>query len=190
MSVRKWIVALVPILIGNSAYSHHSHASLDRDDVRRMSGVVTRYLWRSPHVYIQANVLRENGTVVEYTMEMNNPMSMARAGWSKDTWAAGDRITWEGAHDRDKDRAYMGLTWAEREDGSRQEVQHAHGAQGNGSHVSLSLSDRKWIFLLAPDFFRSLEQSVHNCRARRNPAYPAAATVGSPVTLPRFKRRR
>jgi hypothetical protein len=121
MTARHWlaIVALIALFAGGFASAHHSHASLDRDDVRRMSGVVTRYLWRSPHVYIQVNVLRDDGSIAEYTMEMNNPMSMSRAGWNKDTWQVGDRILWEGAHDRDKDRTYMGLTWAEREDGSR-----------------------------------------------------------------------
>jgi hypothetical protein len=121
MTARHWlaIVALIALFAGGFASAHHSHASLDRDDVRRMSGVVTRYLWRSPHVYIQVNVLRDDGSIAEYTMEMNNPMSMSRAGWNKDTWQVGDRIVWEGAHDRDKDRTYMGLTWAEREDGSR-----------------------------------------------------------------------
>lgn len=105
--------------LANSSFAHHSHSSLDRDDVRLMTGVVTQYLWRSPHVYIKAEVRKEDGKVVEYTMEMNNPMSMARAGWDKDTWAPGDRIIWQGAHDRDASRAYMGLTWAENADGAR-----------------------------------------------------------------------
>jgi hypothetical protein len=64
-------------------------------------------------------VLRNDGHVVEYTMEMNNPMSMGRAGWDQNTWNVGDRIVWEGAHDRDAERAYMGLSWAEGEDGTR-----------------------------------------------------------------------
>jgi len=115
----KVLAVSLALLTGSVASAHHSHSSLNFDDVRQMTGVVTEYLWRSPHVYIKANVLSDDGSVVEYTMEMNNPMSMGRAGWHKTTWAAGDKISWEGAHDRDVDRAYMGLTWAEHEDGSR-----------------------------------------------------------------------
>ncbi len=113
------ILTVALVLCGAVANAHHSHSSLDRDDVRLMNGVVTKYLWRSPHVYIKVDILRDDGNVVEYTMEMNNPMAMSRAGWDKNTWAVGDKITWQGAHDRDTERAYMGLTWAERENGSR-----------------------------------------------------------------------
>ena len=112
-------LVLAVAFMGAVASAHHSHSSLNRDDVRQMSGVVTEYLWRSPHVYIKVNVLRDDGNVVEYTMEMNNPMAMSRAGWNKETWAVGDKISWQGAHDRDTERAYMGLTWAEDEEGSR-----------------------------------------------------------------------
>lgn len=118
-ALARFLILSLVFVFASGARAHHSHSSLNRDDVRLMSGVVTRYLWRSPHVYIKAEVRREDGSTVEYTMEMNNPMSMGRAGWDKNTWAAGDRIVWQGAHDRDTERAYMGLSWAEKEDGTR-----------------------------------------------------------------------
>ena len=87
-----------------------------------MQGVVTAYLWRSPHVYLKVNVLGGDGKLVEYAVELTNPMSMSRAGWNKTSWAAGERIVWEGFHDKDPDRAYMGLTWAEKADGTRMHI--------------------------------------------------------------------
>lgn len=101
-----------------SAQAHHSHSSLSRDDVRVMSGVVNEYLWRSPHVYLKVDTLKE-GEVATYSIEMGNPMAMTKAGWDRDTWQAGDQITWQGRHDSDPDRNYMGLNWAETADGVR-----------------------------------------------------------------------
>ena len=102
-----------------TAHAHHSHASLNKDDVRTYAGVVTRYSWTMPHVFIKIDAPDEQGNVVEYTVEMLHPPAMARNGWSRDSFRAGDRITWHGAHDRDPERHYTGLEWAERGDGTR-----------------------------------------------------------------------
>ncbi len=101
------------------ALAHHSHSTINRDDVRVYSGVVAKYGWAMPHVYLKVDAPNENGEVVEYSIEMGSPPSLVRRGWSRDTWKPGDRITWEGAHDRDPNRNYTGLKWAERADGTR-----------------------------------------------------------------------
>lgn len=98
-----------------SALAHHSHASLDPNDVRVLSGVVTRYSWSMPHVYLKVEAPNQAGELVEYSIEMLHPGAMAELGWDKDTFKAGDRITWQGQHDRNKARAYSSLDWAERE---------------------------------------------------------------------------
>lgn len=111
---------LLALLATGSAWAHHSHASLDKDDVRTYHGVVTRYSWTMPHVFMKVRGPDEDGNVVEYSIEMNHPPSMAAKGWSKDSFKPGDKITWEGPHDRDPDRHYTGLRWAERgHDGAR-----------------------------------------------------------------------
>jgi hypothetical protein len=112
-------VSIIVLLLGNSAHAHHSHASLNTDDVRLFQGVVTKYSWRAPHVYIQANVAGPDGKIREYKVEILNPPAMTALGWSKETFKPGDRITWEGAHDQDVNRAYAGLSWAETADGTR-----------------------------------------------------------------------
>jgi hypothetical protein len=102
-----------------SVLAHHSHASLDMNDVRTKTGVVTKYFWRAPHVYISAEALNEKGELVNYMMEMGSLPAMKGAGWDKDTWKTGDRITWQGPHDRNPERPYMGLRWAENANGDR-----------------------------------------------------------------------
>lgn len=113
------------VFLCSSASAHHSHASLNKDDVRTYSGVVTRYSWTMPHVFLNVEGLDEDGNVVTYSVEMNHPPSMKRKGWDKKSFKPGDQITWEGAHDHDPDRHYTGMIWAERGDGERFDMQDA-----------------------------------------------------------------
>jgi hypothetical protein len=112
------LVALIAFVPGAS-FSHHSHSTINRDDVRTYSGVVTKFGWAMPHVYLKVMGPNDDGDLVEYSIEMGSPPSLVKRGWSRDTWKAGDRITWEGAHDRDPKRNYTGLKWAEKADGTR-----------------------------------------------------------------------
>lgn len=107
------------LLFSSTGNAHHSHASLDPNDVRTYSGVVTRYSWTMPHVFLKVQGQDEAGALVEYSIEMNHPPSMAKKGWSKTSFRPGDRIVWSGPHDRDPDRHYTGILWAERGDGTR-----------------------------------------------------------------------
>jgi len=103
----------------SAAQAHHSHASLNPDDVRLYQGVVTRYSWRAPHVYIRVNVVKPDGNVQEYLVEALNPPAMSALGWTRDTFKTGDLITWEGPHDLDVNRGYAGIAWADTPDGRR-----------------------------------------------------------------------
>lgn len=96
-----------------TGHAHHSHATLDASDIRVLHGIVTKYGWSMPHVYLKVEAPNPEGRLVEYSIEMLHPAAMAERGWSKDTFVAGDRITWEGAHDKNKSRAYSSLNWAE-----------------------------------------------------------------------------
>jgi len=117
--MRKTILILLLAAWPAIAGAHHSHASLDQKDVRTYSGVVTRYSWTMPHVFLKVRGPDESGNLVEYAIEMNHPPSMAKKGWSRDSFKAGDRITWSGPHDRNPERHYTGMLWAERGDGRR-----------------------------------------------------------------------
>jgi len=99
--------------------AHHSHANLNRDDIRTYSGVVTRYSWTMPHVFLKVRAPDKKGNVVEYSIEMLHPPAMAKRGWGKRSFKKGDSITWEGPHDFNESRHYTGLMWAEKNDGSR-----------------------------------------------------------------------
>jgi len=95
--------------------AHHSHSTLDREDVRVLTGTVTKYGWQMPHVFLKVMAPNREGMIVEYSIEMGNPPSMARQGWGKDTLKEGDVITWQGAHDKNKNRAYASASWIEKD---------------------------------------------------------------------------
>ena len=107
------------VLGSPAALSHHSHASLNRDDIQRHTGIVTRYVWRMPHVFLRIEAPNQAGELVDWTIELLHPAGMLELGWDSDSFSEGDVITWEGAMDRDPERYYSGLTWAEKADGTR-----------------------------------------------------------------------
>ncbi len=107
------------VLLPFAADAHHSHATIDRDDKRTYKGVVVKYGWTMPHVYLKVDAPDENGDIVEYSIEMEHPPAMKGKGWDRNTFRKGDRIVWYGSHDKDKARPYTSLIWAERPDGTR-----------------------------------------------------------------------
>jgi hypothetical protein len=106
---------LLCIATTHSLQAHHSHATLDPNDVRVLRGVVTKYSWSMPHVFLKVEAPNLQGKLVEYSIEMLHPAAMAEQGWAKDTFKPGDQITWEGEHDKNKARAYSSLSWAEKD---------------------------------------------------------------------------
>jgi hypothetical protein len=112
-------IGTLSTLLALPAAAHHSHASLNMDDVRTYKGRVVQYSWTMPHVFLKIDGVDDDGKVVEYVVELQHPPAMARVGWSKTTWKPGDRITWEGPHDKDPNRHYTGMRWAETGDGTR-----------------------------------------------------------------------
>ncbi|MEM9404281.1 MAG: DUF6152 family protein [Pseudomonadota bacterium] len=112
-------IMIALLAMSSPARSHHSHASLNMEDVRTYTGVVSRYSWTMPHVFLKVRGPDADGKVVEYSIEMNHPPSMAKKGWSRNSFEPGDRIVWRGPHDHNPRRHYTGLQWAERGDGQR-----------------------------------------------------------------------
>lgn len=87
------LIALLPL----TAAAHHSHATIDQGDVRIYKGVVVKYGWTMPHVYLKVDAPNEAGEIVEYSIELQHPPAMKGMGWDRDTFKPGDRIIWEGS---------------------------------------------------------------------------------------------
>jgi hypothetical protein len=81
------VLATAPV-----ARAHHSAAAFDRTQTVSLEGVVTRYEWKSPHVYLWLAAPGADGATVEWEVEGQPPAVLRRVGWSQDTFKVGDRI--------------------------------------------------------------------------------------------------
>ena len=117
LTLASWTALL--LVSSPDVYAHHSHANLDRTNVQQHTGVVTQYSWRMPHAFLEVQGPNQAGELVNWTIELLHPAGMIQWGWSQDSFTPGDRITWDGAMDKNPDRHYSGLLWAEKADGTR-----------------------------------------------------------------------
>ena len=58
-----------------------------------IGGVVTRFDWQNPHVRVALDVTGEDYVLEHWSVKLENPHILGRAGWTKDTLKPGDRIS-------------------------------------------------------------------------------------------------
>ena len=75
------------------ALSHHSHAMFDHTIEKTITGAVTNFSYRNPHVFLYVDVKGENGQVVNWAVEMSNIQNTIRSGIRQSTFKAGDAVT-------------------------------------------------------------------------------------------------
>jgi hypothetical protein len=85
-------IVMLTSLICSSALAHHSAAGFDVSKEMILSGVVRQLQWTNPHSYLQLLVADDAGGTVEWSVEVSPPNLAARAGWTKDTLKAGDKV--------------------------------------------------------------------------------------------------
>ncbi|MEE8074220.1 MAG: DUF6152 family protein, partial [Candidatus Binatia bacterium] len=85
----KWsglLAGAMALGIVSPALSHHSHSMYDHAKEVSVSGTVTKFLFRNPHVFLYVDVKGENGEIVNYWFEMSNLNNMVRRGIGKATF--------------------------------------------------------------------------------------------------------
>jgi len=80
------LAACVPL------FAHHGGATYETDKSVIVKGTVTEFVWSNPHVFVKVDVKGDNGNVVHWIVEAQNPVSMMQIGWSKNTFKAGDEV--------------------------------------------------------------------------------------------------
>ena len=75
------------------ARAHHSHAMFDHDKEVTITGTVTEWVFRNPHVFLYVDAKTDNGETVRYTVEMSNITNMIKVGFGATTFKAGDKVT-------------------------------------------------------------------------------------------------
>lgn len=86
------VIATVLITSGANLRAHHSHAMFDMTREVSITGTVTAYAYRNPHVFLYIDVKADDGTVQNWAVEMSNISNMENRGIYLSTFKPGDTI--------------------------------------------------------------------------------------------------
>ena len=87
------LLGVAAFVASNLSLAHHSHSMFDHSEEVSISGTVTKFSFRNPHVFLFIDVKNENGEVLNYWIEMSNIPNMIRRGVGYKTFAPGDEVT-------------------------------------------------------------------------------------------------
>lgn len=87
------MLSIIAALAATAALAHHSPAVFDQSREVEISGVVTEFKWSNPHSWIHLDVTSEDGSVANWSIEMNPPTYLVRGGWRSNTIGPGDEVT-------------------------------------------------------------------------------------------------
>jgi hypothetical protein len=100
MTLRLCFVSLVLIFGLASAVSslaHHSQSEFDFRTTVEVEGTVTSLEWKSPHAWLNVDVLDESGEIIAWEFELPSPTTLMRRGWTRKSLAPGDVVSVTGA---------------------------------------------------------------------------------------------
>jgi uncharacterized protein DUF6152 len=89
-------LALVVVLgmVGAPLFAHHgTGVAYVRDKEVTLKGTVTEWFWANPHCGLLFDVTDDTGQVVHWGAELGNPHSLSEAGFSRDAFKPGDKLT-------------------------------------------------------------------------------------------------
>lgn len=112
--------ALTLALVSSRAIAHHSSATFDDKAEIALEGIVTKYEWANPHVYIFLDGA-ETSSQRHATWEIEGPPPsiLKQRGWSRDSLATGERITVDAHPARDRARNAALLQSVTKADGTK-----------------------------------------------------------------------
>jgi hypothetical protein len=95
MAAKAIAAVLVFLTISSPVLAHHSsRAAYDMTKKVTMAGVVTKFQFQNPHIYIMYDVKDEKNNVVHWSVETYAPVVLVRRdNWGQDTLKPGDPIT-------------------------------------------------------------------------------------------------
>ncbi len=91
-------IVLVAVFLSLPALAHHNYRlRFDYDTSVTMTGVVTKFDWKNPHIEIFMDVEDEHGNVTNWTMPTMAPGVANRLGITPETLLPGDTLIVTGA---------------------------------------------------------------------------------------------
>jgi hypothetical protein len=87
------LVCAAVLLCASPARSHHSNVAYEVTKVITVTGVVKEFKWVNPHTWLYIVVDDGKGGKVEWAAEGRAPGVLLRAGWSRSSLKAGEKVT-------------------------------------------------------------------------------------------------
>jgi len=89
------VVLVSGVALGSArpAGAHHSHSMFDTSKEVTITGTVTNFSYRNPHVFLYIDVRNDKGEVVSWAIEMSNISNTQSRGIYRSTFKAGDVVT-------------------------------------------------------------------------------------------------
>ena len=82
------------VIGGLPLFAHHgTGVAYDTEKVVTLKGTVTEWIWANPHCGLLFDVTDDKGNVVHWGAELTNPHALSEAGFSKDIFKPGNKIT-------------------------------------------------------------------------------------------------
>ena len=75
------------------ALAHHGAAAYDVSKTVTLKGTVKQWNWVNPHCVLLLDATDDNGQIVHWALETQNPLSMSNLGWSNESFKPGEQIT-------------------------------------------------------------------------------------------------
>ena len=85
-------VAVVLPAASFTASGHHSFAMFDQTRKVTIEGVVAEVQWTNPHVWVEVDVLQDDGTSVRWGIEFTSVVHLLRRGMTMNTVRVGDAV--------------------------------------------------------------------------------------------------
>ncbi|MGC3981364.1 MAG: DUF6152 family protein [Steroidobacteraceae bacterium] len=101
--MKLWLM-LSMVMVAGAAQTHHSFAQFDANKTVVLEGTIKSFEWSNPHAWIWVVVATPNGDET-WGVEAQSPNNLARYGWSKRSFQAGDRAKIETHPMRDGSKA-------------------------------------------------------------------------------------
>jgi hypothetical protein len=112
-SASRAISLVTLILLTGIASAHHSPARFSDDQIVAVFGTVVDFDWKNPHVYLVV----EDENNLEWQFETNATSNLSRNGWSRDSFATGDKVSVRAYANRDPAKTHAMLISAVDPDG-------------------------------------------------------------------------
>jgi uncharacterized protein DUF6152 len=93
------------VLMATPVYAHHSFGTFDLNRTIEIAGTIAGLDFVNPHSWLRVNVTASDGKVTLYRCEMRGATVLRRSGWTPEMFVVGERITVQGAPDREDPHA-------------------------------------------------------------------------------------